>query len=260
MKQPFHGRHLMGLFPHPDDESYGSGGTFALCAKGGARTTIVCATRGEAGVDLTQDALEGSALAERRSEELRQACKRLGTDAPVFLNLPDAGVAQVAEAEVAERIEQLLSQERPDVVVTLGWDGVYGHTDHIAITRSLAKVIDACPPARRPRFLLVAFPKGLFTPVRHLMQKHAPELLANAEEEQEPGIERAKVDLIMDIRAVADVKRQALAAHLSQYRHGDPSTFLYPGLIDKLMCEEYFIVANGTLLPHGAQDPFSGLP
>jgi len=40
---------LMAIFPHPDDESLGLGGTLAKYSAEGVETTLICATRGERG-------------------------------------------------------------------------------------------------------------------------------------------------------------------------------------------------------------------
>jgi LmbE family N-acetylglucosaminyl deacetylase len=40
---------LLGVFAHPDDETFCAGGTFARYAKDGAEVMVVSATRGEAG-------------------------------------------------------------------------------------------------------------------------------------------------------------------------------------------------------------------
>ena len=53
---------LLAVFAHPDDEAFGTGGTLAHYAEAGVRTTLVCATRGEAGeiaegVDATPETL-----------------------------------------------------------------------------------------------------------------------------------------------------------------------------------------------------------
>ncbi|GFP33770.1 N-acetyl-1-D-myo-inositol-2-amino-2-deoxy-alpha-D-glucopyranoside deacetylase, partial [Candidatus Hakubella thermalkaliphila] len=39
---------LLVAFAHPDDESYGPGGTIARYASEGVKVTLICATRGEA--------------------------------------------------------------------------------------------------------------------------------------------------------------------------------------------------------------------
>ena len=40
---------LLAVLAHPDDESFGPGGTLALYAMRGAEVHLVCATRGEVG-------------------------------------------------------------------------------------------------------------------------------------------------------------------------------------------------------------------
>jgi len=40
---------LLGVFAHPDDETFCAGGTLARYAKDGAEIMVVSATRGEAG-------------------------------------------------------------------------------------------------------------------------------------------------------------------------------------------------------------------
>ncbi len=42
-------KRLLFAFPHPDDESFGPGGTIARYAREGAEVHYVCATRGEVG-------------------------------------------------------------------------------------------------------------------------------------------------------------------------------------------------------------------
>jgi len=43
------GKTLLAVLAHPDDESFGMGGTLALYAKRDVRVHLVCATRGEEG-------------------------------------------------------------------------------------------------------------------------------------------------------------------------------------------------------------------
>ena len=42
-------KRLLVALAHPDDESFGPGGTLALYAQRGAEVTLICATRGEVG-------------------------------------------------------------------------------------------------------------------------------------------------------------------------------------------------------------------
>lgn len=50
---------ILVILSHPDDESFPMGGTLAKYASEGAQVTLVCATRGEAGIPGMEPALAG---------------------------------------------------------------------------------------------------------------------------------------------------------------------------------------------------------
>jgi len=75
---PQNERVLSAVLAHPDDESFGLGGTLADYAENGVKVYLICATRGEAG-EVTEAFLEGYAsIADRRAAELRCAAGILG--------------------------------------------------------------------------------------------------------------------------------------------------------------------------------------
>ncbi|HMD79689.1 MAG TPA: PIG-L family deacetylase, partial [Anaerolineales bacterium] len=75
MTQP---RTILAVLAHPDDESFGLGGTLALYAQKGYEVYYLCATRGEAGT-VDEEHLRGfSSTAEMRTDELMRAAKYLG--------------------------------------------------------------------------------------------------------------------------------------------------------------------------------------
>src|SRR3989304_5201223 len=83
---------ILAALAHPDDESFGMGGTLALYAQRGVDVHLVCATRGEAGT-VEAEHLEGYAsIAERRVAELRCAALRLGLSGVHFLDYRDSGM------------------------------------------------------------------------------------------------------------------------------------------------------------------------
>ncbi|WP_062308908.1 PIG-L family deacetylase [Alicyclobacillus sendaiensis] len=126
---------VIGVFAHPDDETFIAGGTFARLAAEGHRVVIACATRGEMGRRLgvplraTRESL--GALRER---ELRDACDALGVSRLVLLGYRDKEVEMVPESEGVSRIEALFAEERPNAIVTFH-DPLGGHPDHAAIGR-----------------------------------------------------------------------------------------------------------------------------
>ncbi|MFH1184239.1 MAG: PIG-L deacetylase family protein [Chloroflexota bacterium] len=139
---------LLAVLAHPDDESFGMGGTLALYARRGYRVILLCATRGEAGT-VDAEHLQGfTSVAELRESELRCAAQELGLDAVHFLGFRDSGMpgqpdnqhpqAQIAHPidEVAGRIVKYIRQLKPAVVLTFDPVGGYRHPDHIHVNQA----------------------------------------------------------------------------------------------------------------------------
>ncbi|MGD8277680.1 MAG: PIG-L family deacetylase [Gemmatimonadota bacterium] len=140
---------LMAVLAHPDDESFGFGGTLAHYSAEGVETCVVTATRGESGRygDGT-DHPGPEALGRIREAELRAAAAELGVGDVRLLGYPDGGLDRADPAEVIDRIVAELRRFRPHVVVTFSGDGSYGHPDHIAICQfTSAAVVRAAAPA-----------------------------------------------------------------------------------------------------------------
>ena len=122
-------QHLMGIWPHPDDEAYLSAGLMARMADAGRRVTVLTLTRGEKGTSDPAD-FDQPHFAARRERELRASLAELGVDDVSVLDYRDGECDLVdneaAIAGIAEQIDTL----RPDTVITFGPDGITGHRDH----------------------------------------------------------------------------------------------------------------------------------
>jgi LmbE family N-acetylglucosaminyl deacetylase len=125
---------LLGVFAHPDDEVFCLGGTLAQWAEAGGETMIMSATRGEAGQIQDARAARRDTLGVVREQELRAACARLGVGRVECLDYGDGTLAEVDAATLAGQVAASIRDFQPDVVVTFGSDGGYGHPDHIAIS------------------------------------------------------------------------------------------------------------------------------
>lgn len=123
---------ILGIWAHPDDEAYLSGGLMALAADAGSRVVCVTATRGEQG---TADPLTWppDRLAAERTHELARSLAILGVAEHHWLDLPDGGCAELDPAGPVARLAGLIDAVRPDTVVTFGPDGLTGHDDHRAV-------------------------------------------------------------------------------------------------------------------------------
>jgi LmbE family N-acetylglucosaminyl deacetylase len=144
---------LMAVLAHPDDESLGVGGTLAKYAGEGCEVSLLTATRGDAGRYRTYPAGHpehpgSSALGAIREAELRSAAAALGIRDVALLDYPDRYLDRSDPHEAIARIAGHLRRNRPDVVITFGPDGAYGHPDHIAISQlTAAAIVTAADPA-----------------------------------------------------------------------------------------------------------------
>jgi len=172
---------LLAVLAHPDDESFGMGGTLALYARRGAAVHLVCATRGEAGT-VDESYLEGyTSIAERREAELRCAASKLGLTGVHFLEYRDSGMpgspdnqhpqALVAAPleEVAAQVAESIRRLKPQVVLTFDPIGGYKHPDHIAIHQATVlafeyaadpQFITQLPPHRADKLYFHVIPRG----------------------------------------------------------------------------------------------------
>ncbi|HET9919763.1 MAG TPA: PIG-L family deacetylase [Ktedonobacteraceae bacterium] len=139
---------LMAILAHPDDESLGNGGILARYAAEGVETYLVTATRGERGWTGSESDYPGAeALGKRREAELLAAANVLGIRRVKFLDYLDGDLDQAPPREAIAKIVGHLRHVRPDVVVTFGPDGAYGHPDHIAICQfTTAAIVEAASP------------------------------------------------------------------------------------------------------------------
>jgi LmbE family N-acetylglucosaminyl deacetylase len=124
---------LMALFAHPDDEAFGTGGTLAKYAAEGCDVYLVTATRGEAGEIVVPDLTTPANLPYVRERELRCACDIYGIHPPRFLDYPDGLLPIIHQGQAVGKLVRLIRELKPQVLITFGPDGIYGHYDHIAV-------------------------------------------------------------------------------------------------------------------------------
>src|SRR6266516_7820099 len=129
-----HSKRILGVFAHPDDESFCAGGTFAKYIATGAEVMVVSATRGEAGQIRMPSVASRLTLGAVRQQELHLACQRLGIQHARCLDHRDGTLKDVDQEVLTRQVTEIIRTFRPDVVITFGPDGGYGHPDHIAIS------------------------------------------------------------------------------------------------------------------------------
>lgn len=235
-------RTLLAVLAHPDDESFGMGGTLALYAQRGVAVYLVCATRGEAG-EVSPEYLRGfSSIAERREAELRCAAEKLGLSGVYFLDYRDSGMAgspdnhhpkALAAApleEVAAKVTGYIRRLRPQVVLTFDPIGGYRHPDHIAVHRATVRAFelagdsafdDGNPPYQPSRLYFHVIPKGLLrfaVSILPLLGKDPRRFGRNSDIDLVSLVRQGDfpVHARIDYRAVAALKDAASLCHASQ--------------------------------------------
>jgi len=145
---------ILGVFVHPDDQSFCAGGTFARYAASGAEIMVVSATRGDAGQIRDARAASRRTLGEVRERELHLACQRLGIQHAICLDYGDGTLKDCEPQTLTRDVARIVREFKPDAAITFGPDGGYGHPDHIAIG---AATTAACAAAGD----MAAFPEQL---------------------------------------------------------------------------------------------------
>ena len=136
---------LMCVLAHPDDESLGTGGTLAKYAAEGIETFLITATRGERGRYGDGGERPGPEVGgNTRETELRAAARELGLHEVELLGYPDGALDTLDPAAAQQALARHIRRVKPQVVITFGPDGAYGHPDHVAISQlTTAAIVDA---------------------------------------------------------------------------------------------------------------------
>jgi len=139
-------RRILGVFAHPDDEVFCAGGTLARAVAEGAEAMVVSATRGEAGQIRDATLATRRSLGAVREQELRDACARLGVQHVRCLDHVDGTLSSVDRLTLAGEVARIVAEFAPQVIVTFGFDGLYGHPDHIAISEATTAAVRHLAP------------------------------------------------------------------------------------------------------------------
>ncbi|KEO88765.1 hypothetical protein EH31_15120 [Erythrobacter longus] len=152
---------VLAILAHPDDELI-MAPVLARIAREKGEVTLVFATSGDAGPG--NSGLEpGAKLATLRENEARCSAFALGIEEPIFWRFGDgtlAGEARNTQSQMrdmSERIAGLIALQKPNVIMTWGPDGGYGHADHRITSNAVTQVVQAMGP-ERPDLLYAAFP------------------------------------------------------------------------------------------------------
>jgi LmbE family N-acetylglucosaminyl deacetylase len=259
---------LLAVFPHPDDESACSG-TLALAADRGWRVVIAVATRGEAGEIADPSLATPDNLGAVREAEMRAACKVLGIEDVRFLGYRDSGMAGTPENELPTSLHRadpervtgqlvgLIRELRPQIVLTFEPFGIYGHPDHIAVSRYTTQAFhlaadptafsETGEPWQPHGLYYCAFPLAWFNQILERMRALNLETSGleqiNAQIKDNAEKVADQITHEIDVSAYVDAKVASLACHRTQLTpHAPFYHLLKPQMVD-LMAREYLIQA-----------------
>jgi N-acetyl-1-D-myo-inositol-2-amino-2-deoxy-alpha-D-glucopyranoside deacetylase len=270
---------LLLVHAHPDDESLWTGGTIARYAAAGVQVTLVTCTLGEEGEvipaslrSLAADAADQ--LGGYRIGELRAACAALGVSDHRWLGgvgrWRDSGMVGVSAnnhprafaggdpQEQAAALGEVIADVRPQVVVTYGPDGGYGHPDHV---RAHEVTMAACDSVDRVFFAVTsrrATEEGVAALAR---LDDLPFRLP--EPDELPVTDDTLITTVIDTSEVVSVKMRAMAAHPTQITvwhgtEGERAYALSNGIAQPIPPAEFYLLGHGS--GEGAEtDLFGGL-
>jgi LmbE family N-acetylglucosaminyl deacetylase len=208
---------LMVVVAHPDDETFGCGSLLLAAAAAGWRTTVVCATRGEAGEATADTDLSEATLGDVREAELRRAAAAMGVAEVVLLGFGDSGMegdppagslVAADEQAVVEAVARAVDTDEPDVIVTL--DGSDGHRDHLRVRDAAVHVATT---HQVPGYLH-GIPRSLMSRWVEHMVSLRPDMahlrLADL------GTPDDDIDLVVDTSIHLAARERAMAEHRSQ--------------------------------------------
>ena len=195
---------ILAVSAHPDDETLFAGGSLAMYAKEGHAVHILETTRGEGGEVGEPPLATLENLGAVREQEVRKAAQALGARDIFFLPYIDphmeiGGTPRRIDAPIEEfsaAIAEHMANIQPDLVITHGSNGEYGHPQHIythqATRLALADTI--------PRTALLSWSASYDSPER--------ERVINQDD---------PADMVRDITPWLDEKIAAALCHKTQH-------------------------------------------
>ncbi|MEH7106200.1 MULTISPECIES: bacillithiol biosynthesis deacetylase BshB2 [Bacillaceae] len=184
-------RHVLVVFPHPDDEAFGVSGTIATHVKNGSPVTYACLTLGEMGRNLGNPPFTNREdLPKIRKKELQDAVNVLGIQDLRMLGYRDKTIEFEDDEKLANHLLSIIQEINPSLIITF-YPGYAVHPDHDATGAAVIRAVGKLPAAARPKLHCVAF------------SNDCVEKLGEA-------------DIINEISNVAHIKLAAIKAHRSQ--------------------------------------------
>ena len=265
---------LLAVTAHPDDETFGCGGTLARYAAEGVEVALICATRGEAGEISDPSLATPETLPKVREGELRAACDVLGVKELFLLGYRDSGMAgtagnqhpatlfQASHEELVGGIVAVIRRVKPQVVVTFDPSGGYGHPDHIAIHHAAREAFAAAGDAARypehlgggiepyaPRKLYYfVFPRSMFRAFQEAVKAAGGDSDFADMDPDKLGTPDEEITTVLDVSSYGLQKEGAAKCHRTQIQ-GEPFSWLPETLKVRFLSTEHLVRAEPPFAP-----------
>lgn len=203
---------VLFIFAHPDDETFGSGGTIAKLIRDGVDVSVITATDGQAGMTGEYGDISPLELGIIRRKEQTEAAKILGIpeNHTTHLGMMD-GILENKHDELVEKIKPLLEKENPDVVITFEKNGISNHPDHKMISKVATALFKDWMKSitKHVRLYHIGVPKSY-------MQAYDENGLSNKAFGDPRGVPDESFTTIIDTTDVYELKDKAARAHATQ--------------------------------------------
>ena len=230
-------RRIACVFAHPDDDTYGVGGSLALHTGPDLEVTVILTTSGEAGQIADPSLATRPTLGAVREDEDRRSWAALGLEPDLrFLRYPDGAVADVPREDLVAAYVEILLEVRPDVLVTFGPDGITGHADHVAVG---AAATDAFHVAREQtgggfhRLLYNALSQTRLEALNEMLRAGGLEILDPTQLFTPRGVPDDAIDVSVDCSATFERKVEALRCHRTQGEMEGVPYELWPAVLGR---------------------------
>lgn len=193
---------VLCIFAHPDDESFGPGGTIAQLSQK-YEIYSICVTDGN-----SPDKKEN--LRKIRRQELQSAAQVLGIKKVFFLDYPDGSLNNMQYHQIANQVDNILKQINPWLMITYEPRGVSGHLDHIAVSMISSYVFTRNKKVKELWYFCLPNSSEL---TRQDYFVYFP-----------PGYEEGQIDKTVDVSRKWETKLKAIVKHQSQQKDIDNLT------------------------------------
>lgn len=225
---------LLCVVAHPDDETFGAGGTLIHAVSEDTKVVTVCATRGEAGEIMDRSNATPETLSAVRELEYQRAGHIMGISESVLLGYRDSGMAgtpenddpnafiQQPEEQVIKDIIEVMERVKPDVILTMEAGGGYGHPDHIFASKCALAAFERLQDKNDARdwapkkFYYFAFPRSRMQEAWQRMVDEEPDSPIANVDVASLGVPDEEITFTIEIPQHEEQLREAFAAHLSQ--------------------------------------------